>query len=168
MRRILKVLWCSARDHERLPYRLLVRTTTVRVSPADTETVPRYHRLLNSRDIATLNRAREVLRRLEETAWTSSFEHFDPYAAVTGCDLGRLSEAANVADDAIFRVLNTARNSCHMRITDDQLFPSPAYRPKAEKAPEARSSPSASTPTIARAAVSSPRSRASARRNRGS
>jgi hypothetical protein len=113
--------------------------------------VPKHRRLLNTRDIATLNRAREVLRRVEESAWESSFVHFDPYAPVTGCDLGRLLEAANVAEDAIFRVLNTARSSCHTRITDDQLFPSPAYRPKADKAPEAPPSPSTSTPTIARA-----------------
>jgi hypothetical protein len=78
--------------------------------------------LLNARDIAALNRARDVLRRLEDAAWRRSLDHHDPYAAVTAWDLGRLSEAASVADDAIFHVLSTARTDCALRMTDAQLF----------------------------------------------
>ena len=78
--------------------------------------------LLTSRDIATLNRARAVLKRLEQTAWKRSLSHYDPYAPVTAWDLGRVSEAASAADDAIFHVLATARANCHVKITDAQLF----------------------------------------------
>ena len=77
--------------------------------------------LLNARDIAALIRAREVLKRVEDAAWKRSLSHFDPYASVSGWDLGRLSDAASVADDAIFHVLSTARHNCHVRITDAQL-----------------------------------------------
>jgi hypothetical protein len=78
--------------------------------------------LLSSRDIAALNRAREVLKRLEETAWNRSLSQFDPFAPVSAWDLGRLSDAASVADDAIFHVLSTARTNCHVKLTDAQLF----------------------------------------------
>ena len=77
--------------------------------------------LLNSRDIAALNRARDVLRRVEDAAWKRSLGQFDPYAPVSAWDLGRLSEAATVADDAIFHVLSTARTSCGLNVTDVQL-----------------------------------------------
>jgi hypothetical protein len=78
--------------------------------------------LLNSRDIAALNRARSVLKRLEDAAWRQSLSHFDPYAPVTAWDLGRLSEAASLADDAILHVLSTARHNCQLPITDAQLL----------------------------------------------
>lgn len=87
----------------------------------------RRHTLLTSRDIATLNRARAVLKRLEQTAWKQSLSHYDPFAPVTAWDLGRVSEAASAADDAIFHVLATARANCHVKMTDAQLFgPDPA------------------------------------------
>jgi hypothetical protein len=69
-----------------------------------------------------LNRARNVLKRVEDVAWRRSLSQFDPYAPVTAWDLGRLSDAASVADDAIFHVLSTARHNCQLNITDDQLF----------------------------------------------
>ena len=77
--------------------------------------------LLNARDIAALNRARNILGRLEDAAWRRSLSHFDPYAPVSAWDLGRLSEAATVADDAIFHVLSAARHNCHVKVTDAQL-----------------------------------------------
>ena len=77
--------------------------------------------LLNARDIAALNRARNVLIRLEDAAWRQSLSHFDPYAPVSAWHLGLLSNAASVADDAIFRVLNIARHNCDLKITDAQL-----------------------------------------------
>ena len=46
----------------------------------------------------------------------------DPYAPVTAWDLGRLSESASVADDALFSFLSTARSHCRLNITDAQLF----------------------------------------------
>ena len=46
--------------------------------------------LLTSKEVAALNRAREVLKRLEDTAWRQSLEHYDPFADVTAWDLGRL------------------------------------------------------------------------------
>ena len=77
--------------------------------------------LLTSRDIAALNRAREVLKRLEDTAWRRSLEHYDPFAQVTAWDLGRLSGAASAAEDGLFQVLSTARANCGVRMTDAQL-----------------------------------------------
>ena len=77
--------------------------------------------LLNARDIAALTRARTVLRRLEDAAWRQSFSHFDPYAPVSGWHLGLLSDAATVADDAIFHVLSVARHNCNVNVTDAQL-----------------------------------------------
>jgi hypothetical protein len=86
------------------------------------------HTLLTSRDIAALNRARAVLKRLEQTAWKRSLSHYDPFAPVTAWDLGRVSEAASAADDAIFHVLATARANCHVKLTDAQLFgPDPVH-----------------------------------------
>lgn len=68
-----------------------------------------------------------MLKRLEERAWSRSLSHYDPLAPVTAWDLGRLSEAASVADDAILHVLATARANCHVKMTDAQLFgPAPA------------------------------------------
>lgn len=87
--------------------------------------------LLNSRDIATLNRARAVLKRLEQDAWKRSLSHYDPFAPVTAWDLGRLSEAASAGDDAIFHVLATARASCNVKMTDAQL-----HGPAREDEPE--------------------------------
>ena len=58
---------------------------------------------------------------MEDAAWKRSLSHFDPYASVSAWDLGRLSDAASVADDAIFHVLSTARHNCHVKITAAQL-----------------------------------------------
>ena len=77
--------------------------------------------MLNSRDIAALNRARTILMRVEDAASRRALVH-DPYASVTAWDLGRLSEAASVADDALFSFLSTARSHCRLNITDAQLF----------------------------------------------
>ena len=77
--------------------------------------------LLTTREIAALNRAREVLKRLEDAAWRRSLEQYDPFAEVTAWDLGRLSGAATVAEDALFHVLSTARTNCGVRISDVQL-----------------------------------------------
>ena len=77
--------------------------------------------LLTSRDIAALNRARAVLKRIEDAAWRRSLDHYDPFAPVTAWDLGRLSEAASTAEGALFHVLTTARANCGVRMTDTQL-----------------------------------------------
>ena len=94
--------------------------------------------LLNARDIAALIRAREVLQRVEDAAWKRSLSHFDPYASVTGWDLGRLSDAASVADHAIFHVLSTARHNCQVTITDRQLYAHESARPGQAGSSEAR------------------------------
>lgn len=78
--------------------------------------------LLSSRDIAALNRARAVLKRVEDTAWRRSLNHYDPFAPVTAWDLGRLSEAASAAEGALFHVLTTARANCGVRVTEAQLY----------------------------------------------
>ena len=111
-----------------------------------------------------MNRARDVLRRVEDAAWRRSLGQFDPYAPVSAWDLGRLSEAASVADDAIFHVLSTARTSCGLNVTDAQLAgperaqeqaaqpleavqpPKPVGRPKAAQAPRASRAPRGGSP----------------------
>jgi hypothetical protein len=90
--------------------------------------------LLTARDIAALNKARDVVKRLENTAWRRSLEHFDPFAEVTAWDLGRLSGAASAADDALFHVLSTARSNCGVRMTNDQLRGAEATRQPSERA----------------------------------
>ena len=50
--------------------------------------------MLNARDVAALNRARGVLKRLEDVALNRALGEHDPFAPVAGWDLGRLSEAA--------------------------------------------------------------------------
>lgn len=77
--------------------------------------------LLTAREIAALNRTRKVLKRLEDAAWRRSLEQYDPFAEVTAWDLGRLSGAATVAEDALFHVLSTARANCGVRMSDAQL-----------------------------------------------
>lgn len=62
-----------------------------------------------------------MLKRLEDAALTRSLGQYDPYAPVAGWDLGRLSEAATAADDAILHVLSVARTYCGVKVTDAQL-----------------------------------------------
>jgi hypothetical protein len=78
--------------------------------------------LLSSRDVAALNRARAVLKRIEDAAWRRSLNHYDPFAPVTAWDLGRLSEAASTAEGALFHLLTTARANCGVKVTDTQLY----------------------------------------------
>ena len=92
--------------------------------------------LLTSRDISALNRAREVLKRLEDTAWRRSLEHYDPFAQVTAWDLGRLSGAATAAEDALFHVLSTARANCGVKMTDTQLRGAERTREDERQRPE--------------------------------
>ena len=122
--------------------------------------------LLNSRDIAALNRARQVLRHLEAAAWKESLEHFDPYAPVTAWDIGRLSEAASAADDAIFHLLSTARTNCRLRVTEDQLFGTEHTPPNAAQAPEAAQPIDPPKSAVARPTLRTHPSRAGARRPR--
>lgn len=108
--------------------------------------------LLSSRDIAALNRARAVLKRIEDAAWRRSLSHYDPFAPVTAWDLGRLSEAASSAEGALFHVLTTARANCGVKMTDAQLYGPQRPRteptvddarvgPKAEETPEVPAEP---------------------------
>jgi hypothetical protein len=94
-----------------------------------------------------------VLERLEDAAWRQSLDHFDPYAPVSSWDLGRLSEAASLADGAILHVLSTARNNCHVKVTDAQLFGTEQAPVRAEPPPEAV--PLAEVPTQAATRASS-------------
>ena len=84
---------------------------------------------------------------MEDAAWKRSLSHFDPYASVSGWDLGRLSDAASVADDAIFHVLSTARHNCHVRITDAQLHARERERESARPAEIGSSEAPTGSPT---------------------
>ena len=64
-----------------------------------------------------------------------------------GWDLGRLSDAASVADDAIFHVLSTARHNCHVRITDAQLHARERERESARPAEIGSSEAPTGSPT---------------------
>ena len=103
--------------------------------------------LLTSRDIVALNRAREILRRLEDTAWRRSLEQYDPFADVTAWDLGRLSGAATAAEDALFQVLSTARANCGVRVTDTQLRGAERERVHERTGPETVAEPAPADPS---------------------
>jgi len=109
-----------------------------------------------------LNRARSVLKRVEDAAWKRSLSHFDPYAPVTAWDLGRLSDAASIADDAILHVLSTARHNCQVDIRDDQLFG--AAQPTLEAASALDAAPRTDVPAPSGAVGTA---RKSSRRQRG-
>ena len=98
--------------------------------------------LLTAKEVAALNRAREVLKRLEDTAWRRSLEHYDPFAEVTAWDLGRLSAAASTAEDALFHVLSTARANCGAKLSDAQLRGT-TTTPNEQQEPSPRDTPAA-------------------------
>lgn len=124
--------------------------------------------LLSARDIAALNRARQVLRHIEDAAWRQALDHFDPYAPVSSWDLGRLSEAASAADAAIFHVLSTARNDCHVKVSDGQLFGTERASARAETALEAVPLTEVPTQAATRASRHSPRGGSGSRDTRRS
>jgi hypothetical protein len=123
--------------------------------------------LLTSRDIAALNRAREVLRRVEDTAWRRSLEQYDPFAQVTAWDLGRLSGAATAAEDALFQVLSTARANCGVRMTDTQLRGGERAREHERTGPETVAEPAPVDPPAPDAHPSVPDERVPVARARG-
>jgi len=80
--------------------------------------------MLTSDDITKLNEARKILKRLEDRTRDAFYDLGDTnkYSGeVDGHDLGRLSEAADVAEGAIFNVLNTARSYCKVAISDGEM-----------------------------------------------
>jgi len=123
--------------------------------------------LLSSRDIAALNRARAVLKRIEDAAWRRSLSYYDPFAPVTAWDLGRLSEAASSAEGALFHVLTTARANCGVKMTDSQLYGPQRPRteateddahvdPKSEETPEVAAEPQQAWPPTTPASPAAP------------
>lgn len=87
--------------------------------------------MLTRENIETLNAARTILAQLQKDA-TDRFIHerdgehdlyADPqwYEKVDGHDLGRLTEAADIAETAIFNVMSTARHFCKVEMTEAEL-----------------------------------------------
>lgn len=76
--------------------------------------------MLDSTQIEILNLARDILKATEEDARDASFK-VKPEDHVDGHDLGKLGEACDAAQSAIFNVLNIARSYCHVPITDEQM-----------------------------------------------
>lgn len=77
------------------------------------------HGLITPYDIETLNAARTVLERIDQSC---KHEHHrsadDQHEAFA---LGKVSEAADVAGDAIFNVLNVVSSWAHVELTGAQL-----------------------------------------------
>jgi len=86
----------------------------------DTETEQQIK--INSTDVAALNAARKVLDQIAEKA-TYDFDTQDS---------GRLAEAADIAEEAIFNVLNVAHSWCRVPLTHDQLHIHGAKDPEPE------------------------------------
>lgn len=72
--------------------------------------------MLTTQDIEALNTARQILRKINLDARTQAWGK--PAGQVDGHDLGRLSEASDIAEGAIFNVLNTAHSYCQVEIPD--------------------------------------------------
>jgi hypothetical protein len=85
---------------------------------------------LTRREIRTLNAARTILSALEERAGDTGYalareaanvESYDGGSrAVMAC--GRVAQAADAAESAVFKVLNIARSYADIAITDDEMF----------------------------------------------
>jgi hypothetical protein len=81
------------------------------------------------REIRTLNAARTILEGIEERAGDTGYERGRLTADAQSYDggsrsimaCGRLAQAADTAETAIFRVLNIARSYADVAITDDEM-----------------------------------------------
>lgn len=84
-------------------------------------------RLLSHVDIATLNAARTILKRLEKESYDQGWNapHGGYEGTVRAQDLGRLAQVAQTTEQAIFNVLNVANAWCDGGLTDVQLHNKP-------------------------------------------
>lgn len=77
--------------------------------------------MLTTRDIKRLNAARKVLRRLEDECAHSRSAESNGWRNPDGHSYGRLAEAADHAEGAIFNVLNTANAHRIAEVPDDLM-----------------------------------------------
>ena len=72
-----------------------------------------------------LNRARTILKELEKRSENGAYgidSRIGWQVRAEARSLGRLAEAAEIAEERIFQVLNCARSRCGVEITDDEMF----------------------------------------------
>lgn len=62
--------------------------------------------MLSQKDIRKLNRARDILKRVENECGTNRRPETDSWARPDGFSFGKIAEAADAAEGAIFNMLN--------------------------------------------------------------
>jgi hypothetical protein len=80
--------------------------------------------LLDDSDIAVLNSARTILKRVGTAAMNASFDAERPY---DGAGLGRLAHAADDSSDAIFRAMCQANTYAGVPMSKAQLHNAPDW-----------------------------------------
>lgn len=77
--------------------------------------------MLTRKDIRTLNKARDVLQRIDKETRRAAW-HIEPGdTKVDGYEFGRMGEAADRAESAIFNFLNVSRSWCDETISDEEM-----------------------------------------------
>lgn len=82
--------------------------------------------MFSKSEVAVINAARTMLRALEAEARDVALDADEKHDAM---DYGRLAEAIDNAEGALFNVLNVADSYCGARLTYEQLH----MRPKDEE-----------------------------------
>lgn len=79
-------------------------------------------RFITRRHIARINRARTALRELERLAQDCGHvAQLDPHSRPSAVDYGRMAEALDRAEDAIFNALNVAHNYAGQELDEEEL-----------------------------------------------
>ena len=80
--------------------------------------------MITTTDVRILNKARRVLTRLADEAGTASWQTPAGYngGAANAGDYARVAVLADVAEDAIFAVLNTANSHRVVRLHHQQMI----------------------------------------------
>lgn len=85
--------------------------------------------MLTKAQVGALNDARDVLRAIEKQATSESYSEDSVWQPF---DCGKLAEACDSAEGAMFNVLNVARSYLGIKLTDEQIH----NRPQETEVPE--------------------------------
>lgn len=77
--------------------------------------------MLTRKDIRTLNKARDVLQRIQNETRRAAWHKEPDDTKVDGYDLGRMGEAADRGEGALFNFLNVSRSYCNETISDEEM-----------------------------------------------
>lgn len=84
---------------------------------------------LTDEDIEILNAARTVLdtarKNTQDAAWIAMRSKLDDYSKPNAADYGRMMEAVETAEHAIFKVLNIINSHNLRQLTDEQIHNRP-------------------------------------------